>query len=183
MGLIISFQSWLDTSKECEHCSLTHTITQTHCSHGLSALPTAQPRPKAIFPRKSANRSEPYLRQAVQAAKRHTLIDIWIAICNWKNSFFENWHSASHPLMWGCVDLKPNQSFLPCVVSVITGSASYYLRPWLPDPDTESSDNIVNSMLRRSVLPPGRPLLHFGGYCSLNRLPSSDTISTAKLCA
>lgn len=128
MSIIISFQSWLHTSKEYEHCSLIHKITQTHCSHRLSTLANAQPRPKAIFPRKSADRSEPCLRQAVQAANRHTLINIWIAIRNWKNSFFENWHSASHLLMWGCVDLKPNQSFLSCTAQLVTFSPDIW--PW-----------------------------------------------------
>lgn len=62
-------------------------------------------------------------------ANRHALINIWIAISNWKNRFFEKWHSAFHQLMWACVNLEQYKSFLSCMVSMMTGSASY-LQPW-----------------------------------------------------
>lgn len=92
--------------------SFTHTLR----------LPTAQ---EGLAPSSQGS------QQTAQShpAKRHTLLNIWIAISNWKNSFFEKWHSAFHLLMWACANLEQYKSLLSCMVSTRTGSASY-LQPW-----------------------------------------------------
>lgn len=93
-------------------------------------LLNAPPRPRAICP-KTADRSELCQSEAGRSRcqQTHTGLSILeLPQATERNSFFENWHSAFHLLIWGCVDLERNKSFLSCMISVIAGLVSY-LRP------------------------------------------------------
>lgn len=143
VGLIVAFQFQLYRDRECGHYSLIHKITQTPCSHRPWTRPNAQPRPRAIFPRQSEDRSELCLWQAAPAANRHTLINIWTATCNWKTASLKNDIQLSTCCCENCLDLHQNKSFLSSTVRLTTGSASY-VRPSYPTL-TQSSENKVNS--------------------------------------
>lgn len=136
VNLTISFQAWLYWVRECKHYALIHKITDKQFRHSAALDPQSYQSPsqslRPFAPRQSTDRSEPRRAEAGSSNRKQAhsdLISVWIAICNWKNSFFEKWHSALCLRRWGCVDLEQKKSFSSCTVIMITGSASY-LQPW-----------------------------------------------------